>query len=128
MEIVPLYYRLKKKCRANIYIFLIIYHKTERCDTIIFFKYSVNNYLVYEMRFVSNYIFKHVKIVLRNRIFFSFRYNATVFAYGPTGAGKTHTMVGDRCQPGIMIRALNDLFEAVMDKEDEYTVSKIKIM
>ncbi|XP_018575134.1 kinesin-like protein KIF19 [Anoplophora glabripennis] len=50
-------------------------------------------------------------------------YNATVFAYGPTGAGKTHTMVGDRTQPGIMIRALNDLFEAVMDKEDEYTVT-----
>ncbi|KAJ8923180.1 hypothetical protein NQ315_001734, partial [Exocentrus adspersus] len=50
-------------------------------------------------------------------------YNATVFAYGPTGAGKTHTMVGDRSQPGIMIRALNDLFEAVKHKEDEYTVT-----
>ncbi|KAJ8929813.1 hypothetical protein NQ314_017410 [Rhamnusium bicolor] len=50
-------------------------------------------------------------------------YNATVFAYGPTGAGKTHTMVGDRTQPGIMIRALNDLFEAVKDNEDEYTVT-----
>ncbi|XP_049817903.1 kinesin-like protein KIF19 isoform X2 [Aethina tumida] len=50
-------------------------------------------------------------------------YNATVFAYGPTGAGKTHTMVGDRDQPGIMIRALNDLFEAVKGKEDEYTVT-----
>lgn len=51
-----------------------------------------------------------------------------MFAYGPTGAGKTHTMVGDRSQPGIMIRALNDLFDAVMDKEDEYTVSKIKML
>nr|XP_023029277.1 kinesin-like protein KIF19 [Leptinotarsa decemlineata] len=50
-------------------------------------------------------------------------YNGTVFAYGPTGAGKTHTMVGDRSQPGIMIRALNDLFEAVKDKEDEYSVT-----
>ncbi|KAJ8957441.1 hypothetical protein NQ318_004921 [Aromia moschata] len=50
-------------------------------------------------------------------------YNATVFAYGPTGAGKTHTMVGDRTHPGIMIRALNDLFEAVKDKEDEYSVT-----
>ncbi|VEN36508.1 unnamed protein product [Callosobruchus maculatus] len=50
-------------------------------------------------------------------------YNATVFAYGPTGAGKTHTMVGDPNQPGIMVRALNDLFEAVKDKEDEYSVS-----
>ncbi|CAH1956477.1 unnamed protein product [Acanthoscelides obtectus] len=50
-------------------------------------------------------------------------YNATVFAYGPTGAGKTHTMVGDANQPGIMVRALNDLFEVVKDKEDEYQVS-----
>lgn len=46
-----------------------------------------------------------------------------MFAYGPTGAGKTHTMVGDPAQPGIMIRALNDLFNAVKDKENEYTVS-----
>ncbi|CAG9767190.1 unnamed protein product [Ceutorhynchus assimilis] len=50
-------------------------------------------------------------------------YNATVFAYGPTGAGKTHTMVGDRNHPGIMIRALNDLFEVVKDKEEEYSVT-----
>lgn len=51
------------------------------------------------------------------------RYNATVFAYGATGAGKTHTMVGDPSQPGIMVRALNDLFNAVKDKEDEYSVT-----
>ncbi|XP_066139573.1 kinesin-like protein KIF19 [Euwallacea fornicatus] len=50
-------------------------------------------------------------------------YNATVFAYGATGAGKTHTMVGDRSSPGIMIRALNDIFQAVKDKEDEYSVT-----
>ena len=51
-----------------------------------------------------------------------FRYNGTVFAYGATGAGKTHTMVGDHQQPGIMIRALNDLFHAVKDKEHQYSV------
>ncbi|XP_017784963.1 PREDICTED: kinesin-like protein KIF19 isoform X2 [Nicrophorus vespilloides] len=50
-------------------------------------------------------------------------YNATVFAYGATGAGKTHTMVGDPSQPGIMIRALNDLFNAVKDKQDQYSVT-----
>ncbi|EFA08129.2 kinesin-like protein KIF19 [Tribolium castaneum] len=50
-------------------------------------------------------------------------YNATVFAYGPTGAGKTHTMVGDSSQPGIMVRALNDIFEAVKEKQDQYSVS-----
>ncbi|KAF7278653.1 hypothetical protein GWI33_008103 [Rhynchophorus ferrugineus] len=50
-------------------------------------------------------------------------FNGTVFAYGPTGAGKTHTMVGDPYEPGIMIRALNDIFEAVRDKGDEYSVT-----
>lgn len=42
-------------------------------------------------------------------------YSATVFAYGATGAGKTHTMVGpedaaDPSQQGVMVRALNELF------------------
>lgn len=52
--------------------------------------------------------------------------NATVFAYGATGAGKTHTMVGDPQHPGIMVRALNDLFNAVKDsgREDQFSVSK----
>ena len=39
-------------------------------------------------------------------------YNATVFAYGATGGGKTFTMVGNHENPGIMIRALNDFFAA----------------
>jgi len=29
-------------------------------------------------------------------------YNGTVFAYGATGAGKTHTMLGTEKIPGIM--------------------------
>lgn len=37
-------------------------------------------------------------------------YNATVFAYGNTGAGKTHTMIGSTVDPGIMVRIMNDLF------------------
>ncbi|XP_059080352.1 kinesin-like protein KIF19 isoform X2 [Tigriopus californicus] len=40
-------------------------------------------------------------------------YNACVFAYGATGGGKTHTMVGKSDNPGCMVRALNDLFQAM---------------
>ncbi|KAJ1635259.1 kinesin motor domain-containing protein, partial [Pavlovales sp. CCMP2436] len=41
-------------------------------------------------------------------------YNATVFAYGATGAGKTHTMIGDRVTgPGVMVLAMEDLFAAI---------------
>ncbi|KAM6196751.1 kinesin-like protein KIF19 [Sarcoramphus papa] len=52
-------------------------------------------------------------------------YNATVFAYGPTGAGKTYTMLGTDCEPGIYIRTLDDLFKALeaTTKELDYTVS-----
>ncbi|XP_076136275.1 kinesin-like protein KIF19 [Alosa pseudoharengus] len=46
-------------------------------------------------------------------------YNATVFAYGPTGAGKTYTMLGVDSEPGIYVRTLNDLFKAIeAGKED----------
>ncbi|XP_045115573.1 kinesin-like protein KIF19 isoform X2 [Portunus trituberculatus] len=42
-------------------------------------------------------------------------FTAAVFAYGPTGAGKTYTMVGTPEQPGIMVQALNDLFQCLND-------------
>ncbi|NXW62180.1 KIF19 protein, partial [Eurystomus gularis] len=52
-------------------------------------------------------------------------YNATIFAYGPTGTGKTYTMLGTDCEPGIYIRALDDLFKALeaTTEEMDYTVS-----
>ncbi|OWZ22311.1 Kinesin [Phytophthora megakarya] len=40
-------------------------------------------------------------------------FNATVFAYGCTGAGKTYTMLGTQKQPGIMARTLEDLFRNI---------------
>ena len=40
-------------------------------------------------------------------------YNATVFAYGATGAGKTYTMLGTETNPGIMPLTLKELFDKV---------------
>ena len=40
-------------------------------------------------------------------------YNATVFAYGATGAGKTYTMLGTETNPGIMVLTLEELFNKV---------------
>ena len=37
--------------------------------------------------------------------------NASVFAYGCTGSGKTHTMVGSAEKPGTMVLTLEHLFE-----------------
>ncbi|XP_010892592.2 kinesin-like protein KIF22 isoform X2 [Esox lucius] len=45
--------------------------------------------------------------------------NASVFAYGPTGAGKTHTMLGGPEQPGVIPRAVREVFNLVKAKEKE---------
>lgn len=68
-------------------------------------------------------------------------FNVTVFAYGATGelnstslcsitsskltslivgAGKTFTMLGTSKQLGIMVRALNDLFQEIEDTKEDY--------
>lgn len=40
-------------------------------------------------------------------------YNASVFAYGSTGAGKTHTMLGTEDEPGIMMLSIDELFRSI---------------
>lgn len=53
-------------------------------------------------------------------------YNASVFAYGSTGAGKTYTMLGTEENPGIMMNSIDELFVTI----ENYTAErdyKIKI-
>ncbi|KAB1263116.1 Kinesin-like protein KIF19 [Camelus dromedarius] len=45
-------------------------------------------------------------------------YNATVFAYGPSGAGKTHTMLGTDAEPGIYLQTLTHLLRAIEETRD----------
>ena len=50
-------------------------------------------------------------------------FNATVFAYGVTGAGKTYTMLGDDENPGIMVWAFRDLYQKMNEyKNREYII------
>lgn len=46
-------------------------------------------------------------------------YNATVFAYGATGCGKTHTITGTSQQPGIIFLTMQELFEKIADRSGE---------
>ncbi|KAI2604471.1 kinesin-domain-containing protein [Hypoxylon fragiforme] len=46
-------------------------------------------------------------------------YNATVFAYGATGCGKTHTITGTTQMPGIIFLTMQELFEKISDRSDE---------
>ena len=53
-------------------------------------------------------------------------YEATVFAYGQTGTGKTHTMEGDlssEAQKGIIPRAVDAIFDDL--KDDKYLESTV---
>ncbi len=53
-------------------------------------------------------------------------YNATIFAYGATGSGKTYTMVGNGENPGIMVRVVSDLFSMIELKKNKKI--NIKVM
>lgn len=46
-------------------------------------------------------------------------YNATVFAYGATGCGKTHTITGTAQQPGIIFLTMQELFERIEERSGE---------
>ncbi len=48
--------------------------------------------------------------------------NTTVFAYGQTGSGKTHTMTGTAADPGIALRLMSAIFDAIDDMPDTHRV------
>ena len=52
-------------------------------------------------------------------------YNATVYAYGATGTGKTYTMVGGGDNWGIMIRSISDLFKIINNEKEKNYIIKI---
>ncbi|GAO13693.1 hypothetical protein UVI_02017950 [Ustilaginoidea virens] len=58
-------------------------------------------------------------------------YNATVFAYGATGCGKTHTITGTAQHPGIIFLTMQELFEKIeersQDKSTELSLSYLEI-
>ena len=48
----------------------------------------------------------HVKATVRG-------YNTTIFAYGSTGSGKSYTMTGASSAPGIIPRAISEIFSII---------------
>jgi hypothetical protein len=52
-------------------------------------------------------------------------FNVCVFAYGQTGSGKTYTIQGDKEQPGIVPRALEELYNIKrrLEKFQTFTVT-----
>jgi kinesin family protein 18/19 len=58
-------------------------------------------------------------------------FNSTVFAYGATGSGKTHTMLGTNDQPGVMFQTMSEIFlrlqELLADRDYEIRISFLEI-
>ena len=46
-------------------------------------------------------------------------YNSTIFAYGQTSSGKTHTMMGTPSDKGIIREAVEHIYDAIEDMENE---------
>ncbi|KAF9366662.1 kinesin-like protein Klp5 [Mortierella sp. NVP85] len=49
-------------------------------------------------------------------------YNGTLFAYGATGCGKTHTITGTTEKPGIIFLTMQELYDRIAEVEDEKTI------
>ncbi|GAA5923779.1 uncharacterized protein JCM15063_003761 [Sporobolomyces koalae] len=50
-------------------------------------------------------------------------FNGTVFAYGQTASGKTHTMMGSANEPGIIPLAIDELFSYIHKQNTDRTYS-----
>lgn len=57
-------------------------------------------------------------------------FNCSVFAYGATGSGKTHTMLGNSENPGIIFRIVMELYDRIgklVDKSCDLSVSYLEV-
>ncbi|KAI0832467.1 kinesin-domain-containing protein [Trametes gibbosa] len=83
-----------------------------------------------DRRFIFDRVFRHdatqqdvyqgtARPLLRNLLE---GYNTTIFAYGATGCGKTHTISGTDGDPGIIYLTMADLFQDIEDRKDDYTI------
>ncbi|CAL5417990.1 unnamed protein product [Camellia sinensis] len=52
----------------------------------------------------------------------------TVFAYGQTNSGKTHTMRGSTSEPGVIPHAVRDLFDSIQEDMDREFLLRMSYM
>uniref|UniRef100_A0A2K5TYZ8 Kinesin-like protein n=1 Tax=Macaca fascicularis TaxID=9541 RepID=A0A2K5TYZ8_MACFA len=76
---------------------------------------------VFDETSTQSEVFEHTtKPILRS---FLNGYNCTVLAYGATGAGKTHTMLGSADEPGVMYLTMLHLYKCMDEIKEEKTCS-----
>jgi centromeric protein E len=55
-------------------------------------------------------------------------FNSTVFAYGQTSSGKTHTMRGTPDEPGIIPMAVQEVFSLIEQSQDREFLLRVSYM
>ncbi|XP_072026491.1 LOW QUALITY PROTEIN: uncharacterized protein [Amphiura filiformis] len=55
-------------------------------------------------------------------------YNVCIMAYGQTGAGKTYTMMGTKSDPGVNVRAIQELLKICGEKEQINYTLKVSML
>jgi kinesin family protein 18/19 len=77
----------------------------------------------------QHYIFEKTTKFLIEGVMTGF--NATVFAYGATGAGKTYTMMGEELNDGVMLLSIQELFDQIdnvtQDKDYQLKITYIEV-
>lgn len=84
---------------------------------------------VFDEKAQQNDVFKETTLHTLDGVFNGF--NCSVLAYGATGAGKTHTMLGSQEQPGLIFLTMMELYRRIeeikSEKACEISVSYLEV-
>ena len=86
--------------------------------------YTLDN--IFDSTWTTEAVYQHTTKDLVTKVVGGF--NGTVFAYGQTSSGKTHTMRGTFSQPGIVPLAVQDVFDHISSTQDREYLLRVSYM
>jgi len=86
--------------------------------------YTLDN--IFDSNWSTEAVYQHTTKDLVTKVVGGF--NGTVFAYGQTSSGKTHTMRGTASQPGIVPLAVQDVFDHISITQDREYLLRVSYM
>ena len=86
--------------------------------------YSLDN--VFHEGCTNDLIYRHTTQELVSKVIGGF--NGTVFAYGQTSSGKTHTIRGNVKEPGIITLAVGEVFDLIEQRQDREFLLRVSYM
>ncbi len=86
--------------------------------------YTLDN--IFDSAWSTESVYQHTTKDLVTKVVGGF--NGTVFAYGQTSSGKTHTMRGTSTQPGIVPLAVQDVFDHISSTQDREYLLRVSYM